>query len=217
VTKGDDIVRSLLAFDVAGSIPAGSIVQSATLTLNVSLEPSGNTSAHTFLLHRVSADWGEGTSDAGNAGGAGDSATAGDATWLHSFFDTGFWASAGGDFAATPSASQGVGPGLGNVAFTSAGLAGDVQSWLDAPGANFGWVIRTDETGTGTARRFDSKDNATPAVRPVLEVEFTTPSVPALPAWGGPVLGVSMLLAVGLLAFATERASPALRRRGGSR
>ena len=64
-------------------------------------------------LHRVLSDWGEGTSGAGGdplhmGGGGGSPATAGDATWLHTFFDTSFWANPGGDFSSTASAARSV-------------------------------------------------------------------------------------------------------------
>jgi len=54
----------------------------------------------------------------------------------------------------------------------------DVQTWLDAPSTNFGWLVmsREDEPfNLPDARRFDTKENPDPAVRPVLIVDFTPP------------------------------------------
>ncbi len=90
-----------MAFDVAGNVPAGSIIQSATLTLNMSRTKVG---AMTFDLHRLTFDWGEGTSNADGQEGGGDLPTANDATWIHTFYPGSFWTNAGGDFSSTTSA-----------------------------------------------------------------------------------------------------------------
>src|ERR1043166_1421556 len=95
------IRRGLMRFDIAAAVPAGSTINSVTLTLHCSSSASG-VELHT--LHRASMDWGEGSSDATGAEGQGIAATTGDATWLHTFYPTSFWATAGGDFAASSSA-----------------------------------------------------------------------------------------------------------------
>jgi len=41
-----------------------------------------------------------------NEENAGDDAAPGDATWIHTFYDTEDWDSPGGDFVASPSASR---------------------------------------------------------------------------------------------------------------
>jgi hypothetical protein len=56
---GSAIRRGLLAFDIADNIPAGSTINSVTLTLYMSQSRSG---AETVELRDVLADWGEGTS-----------------------------------------------------------------------------------------------------------------------------------------------------------
>ena len=77
--------RALIAFDIAGNIPAGSTIQSVALTLNMS-QTSGI--AIDIDLRIANRDWGEGTSMASGGEGGGDAATPGDATWVHTFFDT---------------------------------------------------------------------------------------------------------------------------------
>jgi len=67
-------------------------------------------SARIIELHKLLADWGEGTSQATGEEGQGAPATPNDATWRHRFFDTIFWTNDDGDFSATVSASQSVGP-----------------------------------------------------------------------------------------------------------
>src|SRR5205823_2050542 len=75
--------RALIRFDIAGAIPAGSTITDVKLTLNLSQTVSFDTPVG---LYRALRDWGEGTSDAGDPGGAGALSTPGDATWLHTFY-----------------------------------------------------------------------------------------------------------------------------------
>ncbi len=171
--EGLALRRGLIAFDVGGSIPAGSVINGASLTMRLSR--TRFTTARVVNLHRASADWGEGTSDAGGQEGAGAPATPGDATWIHTFSSSDFWTTAGGDFAPTESAGQSVG-GLNSYTWGStAQMVADVQMWLDTPAGNFGWVIIGDESVTLTAKRFDSRENLTESNRPVLAVDFTPP------------------------------------------
>jgi hypothetical protein len=121
----------------------------------------------------VLADWGEGASNAtGGGGGSGAPAAAGDATWLHTFFNTATWTTAGGDFLGASSATTAVG-GVANYTWTSPQLAADVQSWLAAPATNFGWLLLGNEAVNQTVKRFDTRENATAAFRPVLSVDYT--------------------------------------------
>jgi hypothetical protein len=90
-------------------------------------------------LHRLLANWGEGTSQATREEGTGAPATLNDATWRHRFYDTIFWTTEGGDFSPTVSASQSVGP-IGQYMWSSAQMVADVQSWLDnRPATSVGW------------------------------------------------------------------------------
>lgn len=180
------IRRGLIAFDIAGSLPGGAIVTSATLTLNMS---STIAAATNVSLHRTLQDWGEGTSNAGVSGGGGAPSSAGDATWIHTFFDTGFWSTAGGSFAATSSATTSV-AAIGNYSWSSAALTSDVQNMLDNPGANFGWTMVGDESAAATAKRFETRESLAANLRPVLVVEYTAVPEPASLA----ALGAGLLL-----------------------
>ena len=164
------IRRALLAFAVADSLPATAVIDSVKLTMRVSKVP--NNTARTFALHRVTADWGEGASDAGEPGGGGDAAQTGDATWLYRFHNTQNWTTAGGDFAATASAQRQL-TGLGPYTWESAQMKTDVQSWLATPANNFGWILVGDEAVQQTAKRLDSSEHATAANRPRLRVYYT--------------------------------------------
>ncbi len=171
-----ELRRGVLAFDVAGSIPPGSTITAVTLSMNMSMTPAG---ALTVELHKLLADWGEGTSHAPMGEGDGAPATPNDATWRHRFFDTIFWTTQGGDFSAMVSASQSVG-GIGQYTWSSAQMVADVQSWLDNPASNFGWLVLGDESAIATAKRFDTRESASP---PMLTIEFirTRPTPRARP------------------------------------
>ncbi len=174
-TLTNTVRRAVIAFDIAANVPAGSTIDSVALTLHLSRAPFGAGSTP-IALHRLLADWGEGTSDPLGGEGGGAPATTGDATWLHRFFNTIFWATPGGDFSTTVSAARTV---IG-VAFYTWGptpqMRGDVQNWLDNPSSDFGWLLMGDEVTLRSARRFDSRQSLTLANRPVLTVMFTPPA-----------------------------------------
>ena len=164
--------RAVLEFDIAGSIPAGATIDSVQLTLYAD-KVKLNT-AFAVTLHRLLAEWGEGTSNTGNSQqGRGEAATTNDATWLHTFYPSQFWTTAGGDFAVTSSASRTVGATGSYTWGSTSGMVGDVQTWLDDPSQNHGWVVRTDESQTETAKRFATRENATVLNRPKLAVNYT--------------------------------------------
>jgi hypothetical protein len=165
--------RGLLAFDVAGALPAGATVTAATLTLHMSRTSTG---PQTVSLRRALADWGEAGSDAPGNEGSGAAVETGDATWLHTFYPTSFWASAGGDFAPAASASITV-SGIASYSWSGAGMVADVQAWLDSPATDFGWFVIGAEPvgGYHTTKRFDSRENPTASQRPMLTVTFTPP------------------------------------------
>lgn len=165
-----ELRRGVIAFDVAGAIPAGSTIIAVTLTMNMSMTPADE---KTVELHKLLADWGEGTSHAPMGEGDGAPATPNDATWRHRFFDTIFWTTEGGDFSAAVSASQSVG-GVGQYMWGSAQMVGDVQEWLDNPASNFGWLVLGDESTIATSKRFDTRESASP---PMLTIQYTAPRV----------------------------------------
>jgi hypothetical protein len=175
--------RALLDFDIAGSVPAGSTINSVQLTLVLQGVAGVDTTPRTISLNPLLANWGEGTTGAGLGGGGtgqGFPANPGDATWSQNSFGTSSWTNAGGDFSATSSASAVVSESL-NTAYTwgsTAGLISDVQHWLDSPASNFGWILMGDETGSQTFRQFYTREEADADFRPALLVDFTPASVP---------------------------------------
>lgn len=174
--------RALVRFDVAGAIPPGSTITAATLSLNLS--QSGSPASQVIELHRVLADWGEGTSDGGAAAGAGVAATAGDATWLHRFWNGTLWTAAGGDFAALMTTATLVGA-VGHYTWAGVGVVADVQGWLDAPAGNFGWLLLGNEAASQSVKRFDTREHVDPLARPALTIEYTPPGTPTFgTSWG---------------------------------
>ena len=147
--------RALLAFNLS-SIPAGSTVASASLTLKMdrTIAP-----AYSFSLHKLLADWGEGTANADVQEGTGATASATDATWTKPFFgQTATWATPGGDFSATKSATTIVAAET-NYVWAAPQLAYDVNAWVAASGTNYGWLFKNDtessvKPATGTAAQF---------------------------------------------------------------
>ncbi|MGE3107999.1 MAG: DNRLRE domain-containing protein [Phycisphaerales bacterium] len=170
-----EIRRAVIAFDLS-AIPPGSTVKSVTLRLNMSRTQDA---AEPVSLHRALQDWGEGTSNAAANEGRGAPAATGDATWIHTFFDTSEWTDGaspapGGHFVLAPSATTAVDQ-VGPYSWSDPLMVSDVQTWVDVGSVNFGWVIRGFEDGASTAKRFDSRENSVVANRPQLTVTFTPP------------------------------------------
>jgi hypothetical protein len=166
--------RGLIRFDLS-TLPAGSEILSAELTLYQSNVPPGAFPI-TVSLHRVLQDWGEGAADGIGPEGQGAPAQPGDATWFHRFYDTATWTDPGGTFAISASASATVGAALGDYSWNcTSGLVGDIQAWVDDSNASFGWIVIGGEEGGGTARRFNSTNNAQLETRPRLRVVYRSP------------------------------------------
>jgi hypothetical protein len=164
------IRRGLVRFDVASALPRSAIIEGVSVVLH---QASSNPETREIRLHRVLADWGEGAS--ASSGGSGAPAETGDATWIHTFHDSEFWAHAGGQFVGRVSARLDV---AGNGIYTwesTRHLIQDVRLWKSNPGRNFGWVLIGDETEPTTAKKFTSRENPDLALRPVLEITYRLP------------------------------------------
>lgn len=169
-TKGaGHAVRGLVAFDIAGKVPAGMTVTAVKLRLNLSA--ANSYSAQTIGLHRVLADWGEGSTVASGGGGGGGPASKGGATWLHTFFPDKLWGRPGGDFEATSSASIQV-EGLRVYEWGSTDqMVADVKMWLDNPTSNHGWLLMGNDNAN-SVKRFDTREKASEPNRPTLILTF---------------------------------------------
>jgi len=177
--------RGLFQFDLSG-LPVGTIVNNVELVLSVTGEPGSGFIAANYSLHRMLRPWGEGDKgdpncppEIGSSPGLGAPATSGEATWTHRFaLTTDTWGAPGGaagiDFAA-PSSGEQIISGTGDSPYyfnSSPGLNADVQSWINNPQDNFGWMLLCDsELERGTARRFASREDVSNT--PILIVEYT--------------------------------------------
>lgn len=172
--------RILVKFDFS-TLPAGAVVTAATLRLNINRAARNSDFSDNIAIHRLLASWGQGTTDAG-AGGGGNQASAGDATWNARFYNAPpatpslLWASPGGDFQATPSYTAAMGVTIGTLNLPATpGLVADVSDWLANPGNNQGWIVIGPE-GLGLeykARRVDS-------ISLTVNYELAATTVPAL-------------------------------------
>ncbi len=161
--------RALVKFDLTEAVPEGIAVDSVVLTLVPDKVKPGDTEVK---MHRLTTEWGEGTSKSVGGDGKGGPATKDDATWNFSKFSTDRWIKKGGDFANETSASNAVSLGTDAV-FRSALLTLDVNFWLEDPSKNFGWIIIGDESQTATSVKFSSKDHKIIEQWPVLKLYYT--------------------------------------------
>ena len=165
-TGDTSIRRTVIAFDMVSAVPAGATITDVQLRRN---RDKGQ-GAHTITIHRLTADWGEGTADTiGSESRGTANAAQGDSTWTSRFLGTSNWTTSGGDFVGSVSASTSVGPGSGAFIWDSEGVVVDVQSWLDNPSTNFGWILKhVNETTGRTVQRFGSRQNGVTSNQPQL-------------------------------------------------
>jgi hypothetical protein len=162
--------RGLMEFDVTGSVPAGAKITAAEVRMVLGL--AANSTSVAIGLHRLSADWGEGTAGSTSlpvsGGGNGFAAAPGDATWnsrFHSLTTPTPWSAAGatGDFHSLASATAVVG-GSGAVDMpvtwsSAVSMVSDVQTWLDSPATNHGWLLLSaNEATPQSVRAFYSSE-----------------------------------------------------------
>lgn len=210
VNARGDRRRCLVRFDLA-ALPAGAQVVAVELRLFVSR--SNWASPLPVAMHRALAAWGEGPSVSGGGGGVGGSALPGDATWTLRFWPGSPWQSPGGDMAALPSAAAST-PQSGPAIWASTpALVQDVQAWLLQPTTNFGWLLKSDELGSGRARRFDSREEAASPQPPELRIQYLVPGQSAAvgTACGTPPLALGLQgapLRGNTLSYGVSQATP---------
>ncbi len=169
--------RGLVKFNIS-SLPSNAIIENASLQLAVMRSSGNTTTPHSFAIHKVLQNWGEGTS---SSLGTGAAAQGTDATWKYSLFNfLTQWTTLGGNFVATASASASVSYSDFPVNFgvwTGTQLNNDVSAWLSNPNSNFGWTIIGQENVSGSAKGFGSREQSGPflAYRPKLTITYSLP------------------------------------------
>jgi hypothetical protein len=157
-----EVRRCFLRFDMSSQIPAGSVIESVTVTLVVTHVPPAPANCG-FDLRRVLQPWNELQ-----------------VTWNSRLTGTP-WATAGAASATDtlPTASstvQNLSP-VGRYTFPSTPLlVADVQSWVNDPASNNGWMLAAeDEVTLKTARGMAARENA--ANTPQLQVTYSVPQL----------------------------------------
>jgi hypothetical protein len=172
--------HGLFRFDIAGHIPSQSKITGAELILEVTHSPRDGFAPAEFGLHRLLVPWGEGNkiADDPTHPGLGAPATTNEATWNDRFaFTTNRWnvpgAAVTNDYSPVVTAQQTI-YSLGDSPYafeSTSAMVADVQSWLDEPQTNFGWLLKTlSEVENFTARSFGSREDANHP--PLLVVDF---------------------------------------------
>jgi hypothetical protein len=157
------IRRGLVEFNVANYIPAGATITSVSMSM---LDIRGLNGAPTISLHCVTQAWTQGTSYF--PGGSGAPSTTGDVTWYYSSYNASNpskstpWTTPGGSFSSTVSGSAVDSDTNGTeelVTWNSTQqMVADVQSWLNNPSTNYGWLLQGDEAEGQTAKRYESAE-----------------------------------------------------------
>jgi hypothetical protein len=187
-----EIRRTVIKWNIAGSIPAGSRIIAVNLDMNVDLSSAFLPQAAT--AHRVLQNWSEGNATPGGNGGAGTGATNGSVTWLHTNYPSQFWTNTGGDFASSPSFTFDL-PGFGPLLTPPLpGLVADVQDMLDNPSNNHGWLFKTPEVLTSNARAIASSEAS--FNKPELQITYLTPGQTGTYGIGCPVGGGTFQLSL---------------------
>jgi hypothetical protein len=159
--------RGVVHFNVDAGVPNGATITAAVLKLEVLNTAAG---PQTVTVHRLNANWGEGSSNTSTGGGA--PSTTGDATWIHRLYTSSSWTTPGGDFSPTISASQSV-AGISTIPqWSSAQLTADVQNMKSSPANNFGWLLKGNESVLQTTKQFGSRTHPT-ITKPTLTVTYT--------------------------------------------
>lgn len=148
---GGNDLSTVLYWDIS-AIPAGSLVEGVTLTLNVS-----NRSNDTYQVYEMKRNWVEG-----------------EATW--NVYESGNNWDTPGALGSDDRGSTVLGTfspsntGRCNIILNSNGVA-VVQSWVDNPASNHGFIIANDSANDGAD--FDSSEGVTAEDRPELTISYT--------------------------------------------
>ena len=168
--------RLLLRFDLS-SLPFNAVITNVSLRITV-LKQAQTPKAESVEAHRLLQPWGEGT----KTGQLGALASAGEADWTDRLKGQAAWAGPGGqagtDFATAASSSANLSVPANYTFNSTATLVADVQSWLQNPTNNFGWLLlNANESVRSSAKRVASREAAV-TQQPLLTVSYSVPPPP---------------------------------------
>jgi Bacterial Ig domain len=187
----------LMKFDF-GALPAGAIVQQATLYLALVESDATADATYTVTAHKIV---GKSSVLAAATGYTADGATA--------------WTSNVCCAAGVPLAQADISPAYDSRAvdktpgYKSWTLTTMVQEWLDTPASNAGLLLNSDASKLlGRYRYFASMEHADSALRPYLQISYTVPAAvdrtPPVVAFTAPAPGVSVAGRVAVAATASD-------------
>ena len=158
--------RALLRFNLAGSLPTNALINSATLTLQLTSTAPAVTNLWEDL-RRLSRSWSEGV-----------------VSWTNRLTPPSPWSVPGGsapsDFAVVVTQTKLITTNLGPYTFTSNNrMIADVQEWLANPATNFGWIMISELQGVPQSEcKFASRESGNNA--PKLTILYSLPAIPPM-------------------------------------
>ena len=162
-------MRGLIRFEMPSSLAGRVAVIDALLQMTTRAVGNGGPgSPATVKLHAITEPWAQGV----NIGaapmlfvvGQPCSGSAGASWSFRNCPAATAWTTPGGTIAPGESASASVPASIDTTtSWSSAGMASDVQGWIDAPSTNFGWLVTssTETMGAGVIQRFYSSEAGT--------------------------------------------------------
>ncbi len=168
---GNFVNRSLLKFDLSG-IPSNATITSATLSL---VKTGGSNSATNVNVHRITADWAEGSGPCSGSSGVSN---------YNKRLSGTNWGTAGGDYDSTVEAVTSVG---GNATY-SWSINNLVQNWVNGTDANYGLLLKYATEGFSNQKTFGSREHNTASNQPKLSVTYTVPANGSTTFMQNPVL-----------------------------
>ncbi len=154
-----NVQRGVTRFDLS-SIPAGTTLSSATLSLYSYYPSQTNGSAGYYCVYPVTTDW-----------------LYNQVSWTVA--KTGInWVTAGGDYGATADATAAKKAAAAIPAWYNWNVTARVQSWLSNPSTNYGWIIRCDDENRHNQDYFYQVETANTTLRPKLVLSDVLSLVP---------------------------------------
>ena len=143
-----DTRRILIEFNLS-SIPSNARITAANLKLYTTAKSAGDPVTDIYRLNRSWAESG--------------------VTW-NKYDGTNSWTTAGGDFDSVKWATT----TIAAVGWSSWNITNLIQNWVNGSYSNYGMLVKSDTTGSGTAN-IASSDHSDSAKWPILELNYTTP------------------------------------------